>query len=78
MINEGKKLPPDAHPEDMVRGVHYRLKVISVETLRDLRRNGVSLRFRNPLDFENSKKLRFFRKWLPKENATGKRPRKQE
>jgi len=29
--------------------------------LRDLQRNEVSLRFRNPLDFENSKKLRFLR-----------------
>src|SRR3989338_9982819 len=29
--------------------------------LRDLQRNFVSLRFRNPLDFENSEKLRFLR-----------------
>ncbi|MBI2232449.1 MAG: hypothetical protein HYU56_00885 [Candidatus Aenigmarchaeota archaeon] len=36
MTNEGKKLPPDVHPEDMVRGVHYRLRVISVETIREM------------------------------------------
>lgn len=36
MTKKGKKLPPDVHPERMKRGVHYRLKVISVEALREM------------------------------------------
>ncbi len=36
MTKEGKKLPPDVHPDDMISGVHYRFKILSVETLREM------------------------------------------
>ncbi len=38
MTKEGKKLPPDVHPERMKRGVHYRLQILSTDTLYKIAR----------------------------------------